>query len=121
MAYGDGVEVGQIRQLINLVDGDANTLVSLSLAKSSRELDMKEAVLETILVEMANMDVIRLFPNGYGSCRVTLRNGVGPKQDVLVDLLTRFGVRAEVSKKARIFVVRECVIDALYVCRMAIL
>jgi len=85
LARGDGVEEPQVRRLLELLPADR--LVGLSLAATSRELDMREAVIETLLVGLAERGTIELLPNGFCTCDVAL----GTRSDVLVEAVRECG------------------------------
>jgi len=86
LARGDGVEEPQVRRLLELLPADR--LVGLSLAATSRELDMREAVIETLLVDLAERGALELLPNGFCTCDVAL--GSAPS-DVLVEAVRGCG------------------------------
>jgi len=75
LAHSDGIESLQIKQLLQEIGSKRkNVQVSIETQVISKKLDLKEGVLETLLVYMSlePLNLVRLLPSGFSKAKCVL-------------------------------------------------
>lgn len=79
LAFSDGIDKSQIKQLLRLVcRSKPNCETALKLGETSRQLDIKEGTLETLLVYLSLEGFVKLLPSGFASATICIVQDKSP-------------------------------------------